>query len=227
MKNTNTTYILNCLKGAALVAALAALTACVFDEQVNFPRGKAYTPITANAPELRQVDQGGEGGLEDIRLRAGDQIEIRISGVPPEDAGQINGPYTIDANGFLYLPHIGKVRASGMTPSDLQQSIQNAYRVGGFFSSPIITVNTPMHARFVYIQGQVRGQQRMAFSSDLTMLGAISTAGGFTDYANQSRVRLLRGAHVYVVNVRAIRTNPGKDIYLKPGDKIDVPASTF
>ena len=54
---------------------------------------------------------------------------------------------------------------------------------------------------------------------------AISASGGFTEFADQSKVRLLRDGKVTVVNVKEVRKDPSKDIRLKPGDKIEVPQS--
>jgi protein involved in polysaccharide export with SLBB domain len=63
------------------------------------------------------------------------------------------------------------------------------------------------------------------YTSDLTLLGAISASGGFTDYADQRKVRLMRGGQVRVVDIKAVRNNPANDIILLPGDQIEVPQS--
>lgn len=221
MKNTNTTLV-RCAKAAALAAILASLTGCEMAEE-TIPRGSLNTGLTPNAPALTLVRDGIQG-TQTILLRPGDPVEVRMGGIPHEDAVQITGNYIIDSDGFINLPHVGRVRAAGKTQSDLQQTIQAAYRAGGLYTNPTVTVNANS-ARFIYIGGAVRAPQRMAFTPDLTVLGAINSAGGFTDYANQSRVRLLRETHVYLLDVRKIRGNPSMDVYLKPGDKIDVPQS--
>ena len=48
-------------------------------------------------------------------------------------------------------------------------------------------------ARFVNVGGAVRSPSRMAFTEDMTLLTAINAAGGFNDFADQKRVRFLRG----------------------------------
>jgi polysaccharide biosynthesis/export protein VpsN len=53
----------------------------------------------------------------------------------------------------------------------------------------------------------------------------INAGGGFTEYANRKKVRLLRDGKVTVVDVTAIIGDPAKDIPLKPGDSIEVPQS--
>ncbi len=165
------------------------------------------------------------GFAQDAVLRAGDQIEIRIGGVPSEDVSQVTGIYTVDGDGYINLPHIGKVRAMGATQSGLQALIETTYKSQEIFTNPSITLSVPTTARFVDVGGDVRSQQRVPFTADLTVLGAITAAGGFTEYADQSKVKLLRDGKVTVINIKDVRKDPTKDLKLKPGDKIQVPQS--
>ena len=162
---------------------------------------------------------------QDAVLRAGDQIEIRLGGVPAEEVSQVTGIYTIDGDGFINMPHIGKVRAAGATQSQLQSAIESTYKFQQIYTNPSITLAVPNTARFVDVGGDVRSQKRVAFTADLTVLGAITDAGGFTEYADQSKVKLLRDGKVIVINIKEVRKDPTKDIKLKPGDKIQVPQS--
>lgn len=162
---------------------------------------------------------------QDALLRSGDTIELRIGGVPPEEVQQVSGPYAIDGDGFVNLPHIGKIRADQTTQSDLQRAIENAYRSQQIYTNPSITLTIPNTARFVNTGGEVKAPQRVPFTADLTILGAISASGGFTEFADQKKVRLLRDGKVTIVNVRDVRKDPEKDVRLKPGDRIEVPQS--
>ncbi|HYY27800.1 MAG TPA: SLBB domain-containing protein [Chthoniobacterales bacterium] len=75
--------------------------------------------------------------------------------------------------------------------------------------------------------GEVKTPERVPYTADLTVLASINAAGGFTPYADQRRVRLLRGTQVTVVDVKKIRANPSLDLPLEPGDKVEVPQSLF
>ena len=125
------------------------------------------------------------------------------------------------------MPHIGKVRASGTSQSELQAAIENSYRSQQIYTNPSITITVPNMARFVNVGGSVRSPMRVPFTADLTILGAITAAGGFTDYADQGKVKLLRDGAVTIVNIKEVRKNPDKDVKVKPGDKIEVPQSFF
>ena len=162
---------------------------------------------------------------QDALLRSGDIVELRLGGVPPEEVQQVSGQYTIDGDGYVNLPHIGKIRADQATQSELQRSIESAYRSQQIYTNPSVTLTIPNTARFVNTGGEVKAPQRVPFTADLTLLGAISASGGFSEFADQKKVRLLRDGKVTIVNVRDVRKDPEKDIRLKPGDRIEVPQS--
>ena len=163
----------------------------------------------------------------DAVLRPGDPVELRISGVPADEQTQVNSVYTVDASGMLNMPYINKVRAGGLTPAQLAGSIEGSYKAAGIFTNPTITIVMQPQTRFVNIGGAVRSPNRIPFTEDMTLLTAISAAGGFNDFADQKRVRLLRGSEAKVYDVRQFRKEPGLDPRLQPGDKIEVPQSFF
>jgi polysaccharide export outer membrane protein len=160
-------------------------------------------------------------------LRVGDPVELRISGVPNEEQQQINNMYTVDASGAINMPYINKVRAEGLTPAQLASAIEGSYRSGGIYTNPTITVVMGPTARFVNVGGAVRTPSRVPFTEDMTLLTAINASGGFNDFANQRKVRVMRGNQVKEYDVRQSRSDPSKDIKLQPGDRIEVPQSMF
>ena len=161
----------------------------------------------------------------DAAFRTGDTIELRIGGVPAEETQLITGAYTVDGEGFVNLPHVGKVRAAGLGQAALQSAIEAAYRAGEIYTNPSITVTVPAALRFVNVSGDVRQPRRVEYTSDLTLLGAISACGGFTEYADQRKVRLIRDGGVQIVDIKAVRKDPSLDVPLLPGDQIEVPQS--
>ncbi|MDP9291576.1 MAG: polysaccharide export protein [Verrucomicrobiota bacterium] len=163
----------------------------------------------------------------DAALRAGDSIEIRIGGVPQEDSAQVSGQYTIDGEGNVNMPYIGKIHAGGQTTTQVQKSIEAAYKSGEIYTNPTISISTQEKARFVNVSGEVKAPQRVAYTADLTLLSAITAAGGFSDYADQKRVQVSRGGQKQVIDIRQVRRDPSKDVQLLPGDQIQVPQSFF
>ncbi len=160
-------------------------------------------------------------------LRVGDPLEMKIGGVPNEEQVQINNTYTVDATGSVNLPFINKVRADGLTPAQLSSSIEGAFRANKIYTNPTITITMAATARFVNVGGAVRNSQRVPFTEDMTLLAAINGAGGFNDFADQRKVRVLRGSNVKIYDVREARRDPSKDVRLQPGDRVEVPQSFF
>lgn len=162
---------------------------------------------------------------QDAVIRVGDAVDIRLGGVPAEEIQQVSGQYQVDGQGFLNLPHVGKIKAADMTQAAMQTAIEAAYKSQQIYSNPTITVSIPSSARFVNVGGDVRSPQRVPFTPDLTILAAINACGGFSEYADQKKVRLLRDGQVTIHDIRAVRNDPTRDVRLKPGDTIEVPQS--
>jgi polysaccharide export outer membrane protein len=160
-------------------------------------------------------------------LRIGDPVEIKIGGVPQEEQLQVNNTYTVDSNGTLNLPYINKVRAQGLTPAQLANNIEQTYRSNKIYTNPTITILMQPTSRFVNVGGAVRLPARIPFTEDITLLAAINAAGGFNDFADQKKVRLLRGNQVKVYDVRTFRRDPSLDVRLQPGDRVEVPQTFF
>jgi protein involved in polysaccharide export with SLBB domain len=160
---------------------------------------------------------GGE-----TRLRVGDQLQVRLETVSTQLAQQIDT--TIDENGEISLPLVGRIKAEGLTPSELAERIQANY-VPRFYIRCNATVLTAI--RFFYVGGEVRAPGRYNWSEDVTLLKAINTAGGFTDYANRRRVEVSRGKEKKTFNAEELRQHPEKDFAIRPGDSIYIPRSIF
>ena len=160
-------------------------------------------------------------------LRVGDPIELKIGGVPNEEQQQVNNIYTVDANGSVSLPYINKLKAEGLTPAQLARSIEEAYRANKIYTNPNITILMQPTSRFVNVGGAVRAPMRVPFTEDLTLLASINAAGGFNDFADQKRVRLLRRNDVKVYDIRKFRRDPSLDVKLQPGDRVEVPQTFF
>ncbi len=182
-------------------------------------------PVFCAAGLLASLLAAGALRASDAAFRTGDTIELRIGGVPAEETQLITGAYTVDGEGFVNLPHVGKVRAAGLGQAAVQHAIEAAYRAGQIYTNPSVMVTVPNTLRFVNVSGDVRQPRRVEYTPDLTLLGAISASGGFTEYADQRKVRLIRDGGVQIADIKAIRKDPSRDIVLLPGDQIEVPQS--
>jgi len=180
-----------------------------------------------NEPDFPQV----EGQGKESRLRVGDQLQVRLD---PGSGGIVYGggapqppqvqEVAIDENGEISLPLVGRITAAGLTTSELSERIEANY-VPRFYVHCSVTVLVTV--RYFYVGGEVRQPGRYPWSEDVTLLKAINTSGGFTDYANRGKVEVARGGEKRVFNCQLLRQHPDKDVAIRPGDSIYVPRSIF
>jgi protein involved in polysaccharide export with SLBB domain len=160
---------------------------------------------------------------EEFILRPSDTIQLKIAGVPANDAKAVNGEYTIDGQGYINLANLGRIKISGLTLTAAQTLIETGYRAHDIYTRPTITITIGTAHRWVNVGGAVKTPQRIAYKSDLTVLATINAAGGFLSSADEERVRLLRADEVMIIDTKKILANPSLDIPLEPGDRIEVP----
>jgi polysaccharide export outer membrane protein len=159
------------------------------------------------------------------RLRTGDEIVIRIdAGAPTAALYGTPSDVIIDDQGYIELPLVGQIKAAGLTTSELAEHIQSNY-VPRYYVR--CTASVLVAQRFFYVGGEVKNPGRFAWSEDTTLLKAINTAAGFTDYANRGKVQLVRGKTAETYDCDDLQRHPAKDVPIRPGDTITVPRSIF
>src|SRR5262249_8761817 len=87
-----------------------------------------------------------------------------------------------------------------------------------YFTGLNVTVRG--EARYFYVDGEVGARGQKEYPGEMTIVKAISMAGGFTDFAKKTRVRLTRGGHTQIVNVEKAIADPNYDVLFSPGEKI-------
>jgi len=130
----------------------------------------------------------------------------------------------IGEDGTITLLYVGQVTAVGKTPSQLQKEIHDLY-VPKYYKDLNVTVKG--EDRFFYVDGEVQQRGAKIYPGDMTIVKAISVAGGFTDFAKRTKVKLIRGGHTEIVNVDKAINDPSLDVPVFPGDKIIVPRRFF
>jgi len=178
------------------------------------PSGCTTDAVTGENPRIPAVTSSAQ-------LRPGDSLTIALLGIPDPSTH----PAQIDEQGLISLPYIGPVNAAGTNTSDLAQRIRDTYINRKFYTA--VDVSVTVTERFVYIGGEVTRPGRVVWTPDLTLTKAIQSAGGFTLYARESKVTLVRDQHAHDVNVKLAQRQPAQDPLLMPGDSIQVPRSPF
>ncbi len=165
----------------------------------------------------------------DYHISSADLIAVTVY----QDA-EMSRKVRVNANGTVSLPLVGAVKVGGMTLIEAQAAIEG--KLGKYLVNPQVSLFIEDYGnKTIFVMGEVTkpGSYPIPTESRMTVLEAISTAGGFTAVAAQDRARVLRnvnGASVtYTINTKEI-TQQGqkdKDMVLEPNDIIYVPQSFF
>ena len=142
-----------------------------------------------------------------------------------EDALTRSVPVRMD--GKISLPLIDEITAAGLTPLQLKEIL--AKRFKEFIDNPNISVMVAeANSAKVFISGQIRNPGIMHLKSQTTLVQVIAWAGGFTGWANEKKILIIRkidGKEKRItVNYKKIMSGDlSSNIVVKPGDTIIVP----
>jgi polysaccharide biosynthesis/export protein len=123
-------------------------------------------------------------------LRTTDKLHISV--FQEDDLSTI---CRVDAKGTVNLPLVGEIRVYGESLSEAERTIEAAYKDGRFLRNPQVTVSVEEYApREVSIQGQVKnaGRYALPIESTMSVLDLVTKAGGFTDTAQGTNVKITR-----------------------------------
>jgi protein involved in polysaccharide export with SLBB domain len=205
--------VLVCVAGAA---ATLAQPATKTDKAAN---------ILANA--------SGSYVLDDKHILApGDRLSFRI--IEDKDPAR---SLTVTDSHELDVPYIGRVSIANETCKQVAGQLKTLLEAKYYYHATVIvgldSVNK-LRGK-VYVQGQVRAQGPvdLLFEQKLTAGKAILVAGGFADFANKRKVKVVRASEgpgvatkTFEINMVDVLENgqTDKDILLEPNDYIIVPA---
>ena len=157
---------------------------------------------------------------DSTKLSDGDMFQMSVSGAPREFTEEYNLNYTID-EGAISVPNVGRVKAVGLTASQLSATIERELKTKEIFSNPTVIINVVAQNRTITIGGAVRNPNRHPWSANMTLTMAIATASGPADFA-EDKVRIVRGGKSTEYSRKAIRKDPVTDPKILPGDYIEV-----
>lgn len=162
---------------------------------------------------------------ESYRLGPGDEIAVRVVREPDYSIDRVR----ISPFGSVYHPLLGDVKVAGMTTGQAAAKLEG--ELGEYILKPRVSVAL-LDARSAKlgVLGDVADPGIIVMAQPMTVLDAISAAGGFTNFGNSTDVTILRqlGAgqtRTFEVNVKRIlegRSKPNENIALQPGDTVVV-----
>lgn len=224
--NRNPVILLSCL------IFFQFLTSCVTQRNVEYIQDKNNTIKAFN-----------EAQIDDYKLKSTDELYIQVNSpdeaavniftntstqqiynlgsLQPYGASLIS--YTIDKEGFILLPVIGRLFVKDKTLSEVSEMITES--LVNILSRPMVSVK--LVNRYVSVIGEVRNPGHFAYAQDkLTIYDAIGLAGDITDYGNRKQVILTRNENGINnrININLTRSDilSSQYYYIRPGDVIYV-----
>jgi polysaccharide export outer membrane protein len=189
--------------------------------------------ISANAQTMTATAVVPTAGAEGVRqsatsdpnyvIGAQDVLDISVWKEP-----DLSRQVPVRPDGKISLPLLNDVQASGMTPTQLAAQITSG--LGKYINSPQVTVIvSQINSQRIYILGEVGRAGAYVMLPGMTVLQALSNAGGFTAFSNQKGIYVLRQENgkqqKYFFNYKEVISGKKveQNIELKAGDTIVVP----
>src|SRR5271163_2178769 len=173
--------------------------------------GAKQTTSQATAP----VEEYKIGAQDVLRIDVWKEVELTRT-VPVRPDGKIS------------LPLLNDVQAAGLTPAELSKVITEGLKK--FINSPQVTVTVnEINSRRVYVTGEVAHAGAFPLLPNMTVLQALSSSGGFTQFAKTKGIYVLRNEdgkqvkHPFNYKEVLAGRKQEENIALQPGDVIVVP----
>lgn len=125
----------------------------------------------------------------------------------------------ISSTGSIAMPLIGQVAIKGMSVAEAEKQIHDLY-LGDYLKNPDITITIVEYRQF-YVNGEVNKPGGYSYRDGMTVQRAITLAGGFTERASRSKIKLMRE------NNSGQAINADMTTTVQPGDVITVDESFF
>lgn len=212
------------MRNAALILALAvgvAMAPAGVAQESSSKQEKKQDKKQDKPAEVQKV----VAATEDPSYVIGEQDILDIS-VWKE--AEVTRQVPVRPDGKISLPLISDVQAAGLTPTQLATSITEKLRK--YLVDPQVTVIiVAINSRRIYLVGEVARAGAYPLLPNMTVLQALSTAGGFSQFANLKAIYVMRdenGKQVrYPFNYKEVikGQKSEQNIILKPGDTIVVP----
>ena len=171
----------------------------------------AFALLGACSSPLGSLPPVSAASASEYRLQPGDELLVTI-----QDVAQADRSYIIDSGGTISLPLLQEVKVAGLSMREVENRIAEGFRARELLKNPIISVQ-PGALRPFYVIGEVNSPGEINYRQGMTVLSAISAAGGYTYRAQEGQVEVVR-----TVNGQEVRSKASEDTLIQPGDRIRV-----
>jgi polysaccharide export outer membrane protein len=185
----------------------------------------ALSFVGCGAP-IQQVEQPAVTLQGELALGPGDTFDVRVFGEP-----DLTGTYRVADDGTIDYPLIGQIKLEGMEPHDAATFVATKLKEKYLRHPQVSILVKEQPSKKINVIGQVAKPGTYAYESNMSIIEAISKAGGFTPIAARNKTTITRIDHGNKVTVEAAVADIGEgraqNVSLRPGDIISVPERIF
>ena len=225
MKKRNNVFYILCL----MMTGMLAFNSCSSSKEVVYFQDLRPGESEIKLPEVQPITVRPEDKIS-IIVNSRDQeltnlfnlpyVTKRLgqptlkSGISGGNTDQGVSGYTVDAEGNIDFPVLGKVHVEGMQRGEIAETIKNELVNKNLVKDPVVTVEFMNLS--VSVMGEVNNPGRFSIDRDrITILDALSLAGDLTIYGNRSKVLVLREENG-VQRTYGIDLTSGEYVYTSP-----------
>ncbi len=221
----------------ALVFMLSGPSVFAQDKQPAAPQpAGAQAPPSVPTKQDKPAAEKPQDTLKKIQSKAAVAADSDSYIIGPEDVlyiyvwkeENLSRSVPVRMDGMISIPLVDDIKAAGMTPLQLKELLLTKLRE--YVETPDVTVIVAEANSFrVYVQGEVKTPGVYKLRSETSLMQLIIMAGGFTDWANQKKITVIRkeggkDSRIVVNYKKIVEGDAGaKDVMLKSGDIIIIP----
>jgi len=193
------------------------------------PNEPASSP-GAKSPVPARIPAGPEAGgikgysADDYQIGSGDTLQISVWKEPDVSVPSV----VVRPDGKITVPLIKEVEVVGLTPRQVEAMITQG--LSKYITDPNVTVVlATINSKRIYVIGAVKKEGTLVYNYGMTVMQALSEAGGLTDYARRRKIYILRSESGreyrldfnYEEVIRGERAD--QNVVLLPGDTVVIP----
>lgn len=176
-------------------------------------------PVADEKPEVTASSPGAAVDPKSYRIGAEDVILIRVWREP-----DLSGLVAVRPDGKINLLLIGEIDAAETTPIELEARIAKAYEK--VLKNPIVSLQVQkVESKRFLLSGEVNKAGAFPLVRPMTVLEALTIAGGIREFGNGKKIIIMRGSERLKFNFNEVIKGKKleQNILLQPGDHIIVP----
>ncbi|HRN36320.1 MAG TPA: polysaccharide biosynthesis/export family protein [Flavobacteriales bacterium] len=211
---------------------LSLLASCVGKRSINYLHDNSLSNTSKLFPNRKFEYRIQVNDVLSIRVLGLDEVNARLFNVEAintslslnEAALYVNG-FSVDKTGNVQLPSVGKVKLAGLTVNEAQDALQR--KINEYFANA--TVILKLVSFRVSVLGEVRQPGTyFVYNNQITLLEALSQAGGPAEMADKRHVTLMRqsdqGTQALYIDLGSTDVLSSEYYYLLPNDVVYVPS---